>query len=280
MATMPNLPQQTLAEPLASPQAAASSACGSTAGSGIGQACVASRIDLLDGRRIYIHKLSFRELIAQGSDHGARMCEALAFVRATKMIHHQAEMAVELGLMRRAMGEELVGLFGWSAATDVFKDLVFRPCFPKQASIARRLLEPGERIVASCYEAGYYTFATGAAASGRMFADHETAGDAQRALNAGVGPSDLTMLRGRCLTGHSTDAGTGDVGHLYSHALRRSVLDESAIDEIDRSARAACLARVTMELALRDGALSDTERRVGRDIEACLESSFVTVASV
>jgi hypothetical protein len=246
----------------------------------VGSACRDSRNQPAAGRRIYVHQHALRFLATADEGLCGRLCASLADVRATKMIHHQTEMALELGLISRRLAEELNQLFGWGQLTDLFREIIYRPAFPKRPAQAIALLGPDEQIIASCSEAGYYTFATGDLAAERMFADHEPIPSLQRSLSAGAGPHDLTMLRGRCLARLDPSIGTGLVGRLYNAQIGRTVLSDEAVEQIDRDARSSCEMRLSAEVAHRAACCTPDERSVMNDILTCLASSFETLSTI
>lgn len=245
-----------------------------------GSSCRETLASDLDGRRIYIHQQALRFLAASDPHLCVRLADSLADVRATKLIHHQTEMALELGLVSDEFASALDRLFGWQRLTETFRQIVYRPVFPKRPAEALPLLGYEEKITASCSEAGYYTFATGNLAAELMFADHEPIPDLQRALSADGGPADLTMLRGRCLAALDPELGVGHVGRQYNAAIRRSSLSDAAIDEIDQAARMRCLGRLENAVAEMSDCSTQGERLLMRDITQCLESSFETLRTL
>ena len=239
-----------------------------------GSSCREPLASDLDGRRIYVHQQALRFLAASDPHLCVRLADSLADVRATKLVHHQTEMALEIGLVSSEFASALDGLFGWQRLTETFRQIVYRPVFPKRPAEALLLLGHEEKVTASCSEAGYYTFATGDLAAELMFADHEPIPELQRALSAGEGPADLTMLRGRCLAALDPELGVGHVGRRYNAAIRRSSVSDAAIDEIDRAARTRCLGRLEGAVAEMSDCSTQGERSLMRDITRCLESSF------
>jgi hypothetical protein len=98
------------------------------------------------------------------------------------------------------------------------------------------VLAPRESIVASCFEAGYYTFATGIDASKRMFAETGSLHAERAAIRRGAGPTDLELINGQSLAWIDPDIGVGaDLAQAYFGTLaRRRVVDAVTFDNIRR----------------------------------------------
>jgi hypothetical protein len=234
------------------------------------------------GRRVYIHRYAFRCLITQTPDMGKEVCDVLAQVRAAKLIHHHLiDTGGMLGLVRPAVAEEFARSFPWKATLSSFLcSLAYRPCFPRDRGSALPVLRQDESVVASCTEAGYYTFATGETASDRMFADHAPMADLQRSLTAGHGPADLTLIKGRSLVRIDLQVGVGHVGHRYSAALAAGLADTGQADEIDATCRTSFLQRVQQVADSMLPRITNDERRVLDELMASLHRSFQLVNSV
>jgi hypothetical protein len=235
-----------------------------------------------DGRRVYIHKYGFRCLILQTPDIGPRLCEALALVRAAKVInHHLADTGGMLGLVRESIAKEFIASLPWSdELTSLLRDIAFRPSFPRDRGVALPVLVRDERIFSTCTEAGYYTFATDEESSERMFADHQPMPTLQRSLAAGQGPADLTIIKGRSLIVIDPRIGVGRVGHRYSAALASQLADADHAAKIDTASRASCLMRVQDIATSMSPRVSDDERRAFDEMTAALSRSFQVLNSI
>lgn len=235
-----------------------------------------------DGRRIYIHRYAFRWLIVQRPAVGERICNVLAQVRAAKLIHHHlVDIGGMLGLVRPAIAEEFAELFQWKEElSSLLCELAYRPSFPRDRGVAMPVLGSDECVVATCEEAGYYTFATGEEASERMFADRIPMSDLQRSLAAGHGPVDLTIIKGRSLVVIDPEIGVGQVGHRYSVALASNVTDSGHADKIDAACRSSCLLRVQGVAHSMLSRISDDERQALDELMASLRRSFEVLNSI
>ncbi|MFE7797714.1 hypothetical protein [Nocardia sp. NPDC057440] len=206
----------------------------------------------------------------------------LAVVRAAKLIHHHlVETGGLLGLVRPVIADRFDDSFSWKAPlSSLLHRLAYRPCFPRDRGAVWPVLQPEEGVIATCTEAGYYTFATGEAAAERMFADHVPMGELQQLLAAGRGPGDLTIIKGRSLARVDPRLGVGRVGRRYAAALAAGSAAGHRTDEVDAHSRADCLARVQQ---LADSVLPSAtadERRVLSDLTASLARSFQLMNSL
>jgi hypothetical protein len=126
------------------------------------------------GRRIYIHSYSLRCLCRHNADLASQMTALLAEVRGAKIIHHHiVDLGVGLGLVRKSIADQLFQPEWKEKLSGFFRTVGYQPCFPTRKALFLSLIEQDEEIVASCSVSGYYTFATGAVAADRMFADEE-----------------------------------------------------------------------------------------------------------
>ena len=234
------------------------------------------------GRRIYIHRYAFRWLIVQWPTIGETICNVLAQVRAAKLIHHHlVDNGGMLGLVRPVIAEEFAESFPWKEElSSLFRQLAYRPSFPRDRGVAMPVLGRDECVVATCAEAGYYTFATGEESSERMFADHMPMSDLQRSLAAGHGPIDLTIIKGRSLVVIDPEIGVGQVGHRYSAALASNVTDSGQADKIDAACRTSCLLRVQGIADSMLPRISDDERLALDELKAALSRSFEVLNSI
>jgi len=170
-----------------------------------------------DGRRIYIHEYSLGCLRPVSQILSEDVTRAIWATKLLKTFHHHVyEQGVLLGLVRsdsgRAVASEAQDQWGSSMST-LLRSLVRRRV--DASDQVCRLLEEDEDVVATCGESGYLTFATGEIAASRMFDDHEPLHQLLVATNAGLGPKDLTMIRGRNLAPFEQALGIGGVSRHY-----------------------------------------------------------------
>jgi hypothetical protein len=151
-----------------------------------------------DGRRIYIHKQAFAEVAAREKGAAYRTSHALVGVRLAKIVHHHiVGNGVELGAFRPELAETLVSPTGkhrHQVITNFLGGLTHKPILPWKDMPRQGVLEPGEHIVETCFQDGYYTFATSEAAADRMFADREPMPKLKASIASGNGPTDLTII--------------------------------------------------------------------------------------
>lgn len=229
-----------------------------------------------DGRRIYLHNYSLRCLARHSVDLAEQLTSLLAEVRAAKIVHHHVvELGVELGLVREPVADQFFQSEWKAKLSAFFRSLGYRPSFPADKSLFLRLIDPGEQIIASCSDSGYYTFATGVSASDRMFADDVPIPTLQKSLNRGDGPADLTMIRGNSLAPVDGALGVGAVGHQYGSLVLTSFsLTEAELDAIDETARAGFMEMFQARIALAVGQLTADEQQVYSDAVRSIERSF------
>ncbi|MDX3579190.1 hypothetical protein [Streptomyces sp. FL07-04A] len=136
------------------------------------------------------------------------------------------------------------------------------------------MLSADENIVASCAEAGYYTYATSRSAANRMFADDVPLKELRQQAVTGSAPGDLTLIHGRSLALFDQVRGTGpSSGELYSSDLRRTAVTHAEIDFVKAIARSEALAFLksqTSAIASSDR-LEETEKSL---MAGCEHSAF------
>lgn len=149
------------------------------------------------GKRLYIHDYSFQSVSPFALETRDRVTRGLMCGKVMRIVDHHLEGAGEIGLIapnevqrvQNHLRRRLYGDLG-----DLLKTLVLSIRAEGPA-----LLMPGDSVVATCFDSGYWTFATSSSAASRMFADNEPLRRLYREVVARTGPSDLTMIRGRCL---------------------------------------------------------------------------------
>jgi hypothetical protein len=170
-----------------------------------------SEVDTSGGRRIYIHKGSFEDLARQNEQLAWHVSLALFNVRVAKVAHHHIEQGQDLGSVRPQVAQTfmspIVAARDESLST-LFTEVGYRPKLPYRPERLLPILRLGETVVDTCFQDGYYTFATGAEAAARMFEDREPMPSLKNSLASGKGPHDLTIISGNSLTtlGYSNDA--------------------------------------------------------------------------
>ena len=161
------------------------------------------------GRRIYIHEQSFASAAAANPNWGYDASLALAGVRTAKIGHHHLiANGVELGAVRPQVADRILGsVIG--LATDQLTNLLsttgYRPNLPFRSERLLPVTSSDEIITDTCFQDGYYTFATEGAAE-RMYADRESMRRLRGAIGAGQGPKDLTIISGPNLIPLKRDA--------------------------------------------------------------------------
>jgi hypothetical protein len=165
-------------------------------------------------RRFYIHEGSFRDLCNDFPAWQAATVEALALALADRMTyHHLIANGEKLGLVPDGTFTSMVKRLDkeiFAQLSELFHALVFAPADQPRNDEVRPLLARQEQVEATCWEAGYFTFATGKKSSDVMF--RETG--SLRALRAEVRIAphlypDLTIISGRRLYPFSVTAGLG-----------------------------------------------------------------------
>ena len=182
----------------------------------------------MSDRRFYVHEGSFRDLCADFPDQEAVLMSALGFYVASRIArHHLILNGEEIALVPRATFAPSVRELDATACdrlTFALRRLVYAPADPGHNDETRTLLNSSEVVVATCWENGYFTFATGSRAARSMF--EETG--SLRALRARIRTSpdahpDLTMISGRRLFPHSPVLDVGSDTHTaYRQARTRA----------------------------------------------------------
>lgn len=151
-----------------------------------------------EGRRLYLHEGSFEDLAFQGADVAWLVYSSLVALPAIKLMHHDVvEEAVVLHgfSVEKAIALESVISAKWfDSITETLRQVALRQ------TPGITLIGSTERIVATCFDSNYYTFATTEHAAKRMYADSLKLKEVW-ALTRGGNDAyrDLTILKGRCL---------------------------------------------------------------------------------
>jgi hypothetical protein len=153
------------------------------------------------GRRLYVHEYSLRVLAFDPALTRARVAYAMTGVRAMRVAAHHIESATAVGALDPALAAATADELRLTLLSPI--EVLLRETVETGVSHARgrsahdyRLLADGESIYTVCHENGYWTFATTPAAAIRMYDDDEPLGRLYARLRSGVGPTDLTMVRG------------------------------------------------------------------------------------
>src|SRR5260370_4480551 len=147
-----------------------------------------------NGRRIYVHELSFILLGQRSEDAALLVFNSLGRAIAEKIVHHHFEQAIEFKLVDSIKGRGVVKRLGQHYSpilTLTLRQIGYRPAEPAHYSDFYPLLGSSEHILASCSEAGYFTFATGIQTTKRMFAEKGSMHAERTAIRDGKGPIDI-----------------------------------------------------------------------------------------
>jgi hypothetical protein len=190
------------------------------------------------GRRIYIHQESFIAL-ARRSEYTANLVfNALGKATVAKILHHHLTQAIEFGSIDAAKARNALtrasNLFGESL-TNALAQIGFQPVEHNSHDF-EPILREGERINACCFEAGYFTFATGDRAADVMYAEKGSMHEERAAIRARKGPSDLTWINGRrlALLDPTLPLGERAARHYLARPAQRTALSPDAFAERKR----------------------------------------------
>jgi len=153
--------------------------------------------DVEPGRRIYIHRDAFAAVAAQGKRQAYEVSSALTNVRLAKIGHHYVQDAADIGAPLRpeiaSVLEDIMCMSHRHRLAGFLGRLTFAPKIPWKEG-REAVLRAGEDIDNTCYQDGFYTFATGPEASDRMFEDRSPIPDLKHSIVTGEGPVDLTII--------------------------------------------------------------------------------------
>lgn len=171
------------------------------------------------GRRIYIHEQALTVVGKTNRTLAHNVPFAIAATRALKVINHYvSDQGVELGLVRpetaHLLSEAARTTWGLTM-TQLLRSLVHRRTEQRRQGEVSLVLTEEESVEATCSDSGYLTFATSRTAADRMYADTGPIRPLAASVNAGTGPTDLTIIRGRNLALYSPDIGVGWVSGSY-----------------------------------------------------------------
>jgi hypothetical protein len=156
---------------------------------------------LNDGRRVYIHGASFDDLAVRDGAAATLIYNALVSLPAMKLIHHDVvEEAVALGEFDADRAALIEGAIAERWASSISESLRCIGIRSRGEMPTRPLLSSSEKVVATCLDSNYYTFATSDPAARRMYDDVLALRRVRRLiLEGGDAYRDLTMVRGRRL---------------------------------------------------------------------------------
>lgn len=188
---------------------------------------------VVTGRRIYVHEDSFRVLGADGSQESRAVETLLSESWIFRVALHHIGSDHLIGALNDSEEEVIV---------DALRERYRVMCSPILAAMKARtprgeipLLKDGEVLHATCFDSGYYTFATDLASACRMYADDLSLRSLYSAWARGDGDSDLTMVRGHRLvwgesppSPHSEETVSLSVTDLSLAALERLKLAVAA----------------------------------------------------
>jgi|GEM_PF-5054422 len=196
------------------------------------------------GRRIYVHQDSFIDLASRSRESAHFIFSSLALTNATKIAHHHLGDAVDLGILSEGASRGIMRALE-AGSTDRLTDMMHRIGYrsPERYNDFFPLLGEDERIVSSCSESGYFTYATGEGASERMFAEKGSLRQERSDIRSGTGPDDVTMIKGRVLALLDPNLPTGpDTARSYFPKGNGSAtVDVSELDEIKGDVRTRVL---------------------------------------
>lgn len=186
-----------------------------------------------DGRRIYIHERTLDWLALSSPIAAQRVIGLQQSAQARKILHHRVEQAVELGVFRSALARAVsdrVDDLTIGSFTSLLRSIGFRP--PERREAFETVLGDDEEVAATCFEDGYYTFATDGASARRMYADHEPLKQLRNRIRSGIGPCDLTIIKGRALAFVIDSIEPGPTaGPAYERAIRAERLSAAELQD-------------------------------------------------
>ncbi|MCC7347800.1 MAG: hypothetical protein IT538_10435 [Variibacter sp.] len=165
------------------------------------------------GRRIYMHVLTFRWLAATRPERAVAVVSPLLAASALKRVHHlmQDELLPLRHLTPQAARrvQEMLGSRYGKVLTGLLGTLGWAPRDPKRRYDILPVLAEGEQICASCFDGGYYTFATTEDAARRMFADAVPMRSLRAQAGRGGTDQELTIISGRAVVWLDVGRGHG-----------------------------------------------------------------------
>lgn len=185
-----------------------------------------------DGRRLYIHETSFEELARQGSKAAAMTYDALLGVPVLRLLPHDIEQeAVGTHGFRKEAAAEVCSVVStrWSARLTAF---LRNAAVVNSSNNIQALLATEESVVATCFDANYFTFATTPQAATRMYQDVLKISLVRRAVSAkGDAYRDLTLIKGPKLS--LRESGNWIVRPAEGAASRRRIgMDDTELEAI------------------------------------------------
>jgi hypothetical protein len=177
------------------------------------------------GRRIYIHQHTFRNLIERETAAAHVVFNALLRTKIAKMVHRYiVEDGVAFGLVETGRAIEIDAKIkrGFEPSlTRALQQLGYRSPMPQDRNAIKAVLDVCEEVVASCYEDGYFTFATSDSAASIMYDDKEKMSALRQKVNQGLSEG-LTIIKGRNLVLIKQEFGVGaGKATMYSNVFSR-----------------------------------------------------------
>lgn len=218
--------------------------------------------DNVEQRRIYIHQDSYSYLACQSDANAEAVYRALCHARLVRVaLHHIIDNGCGLGLIRPNTCVKLSDYIkqSWGVTITIFlRSVVYRSGRGESGTIQPVLTAP-EVVEATCFESGYFTYATGPDAARRMYDDTAPLRQLRRnyARNDQGDDRDLVLIRGWSLL-RKTQLDEG-----ASRTFRRPVKIDTA-GLISRQRAAAMETRKEFEANIRsfESELSLDETRI------------------
>ena len=187
--------------------------------------------ETIDGRRVYIHKGAFEDVATRSKRSAYDTSRVLAKVRLAKAVHHHlVDNGVELGAVRSEVVDAILPLTVGERSGDVsryLRRLTYTPKLPWREYPRLPVLLPDEEVADTCYQDGFYTFATGPGAAERMFEDRVPMPELKESIASGKGPDDLTIITRRGQLAHvdQAEAHTPDGSDRLDLTMARTTID-------------------------------------------------------
>ncbi len=120
-----------------------------------------------------MHETSLAFLASRMAARGSKLLESLLRAHASRVLYHHVSTGEDVGLLSAGTADRVAAVAERPALellTSIFRETLYAPMDPRRYGSTILLLLPSE-TVASCFESGYFTFATGPAAACVMYED-------------------------------------------------------------------------------------------------------------
>jgi hypothetical protein len=231
-----------------------------------------------DGRRIYIHEASFISLASRSNAAAELVFTTLAVTSTLKILHHHISQALEFDLLDNNKAKRLhrrVNSKYGQILSIAFRQIGYQSNLNGRHDFCP-LIQFEERIIASCTEAGYFTFATGNRAAIRMFAEKGNMHEERAAIKEGYGPSDLVWINGNnlALLDPSLPVGQNTAKFYFGRHIEQGRISADELNAVKQKVTLNTLTELELKIRGRDSWDTPHEVQLFKQLSLTMRSAL------